>query len=193
MADGTYAVEWRKIPHHSNYEVSTEGRIRRCTPNSKRNKPVPYELSLVVGPGGYLQVCIFDDRKGAFVTRKIHRMVLLAFSGEPPTQKHVAAHANGCRTDNRLINLRWATCKENHADARKHGTWPHGKKLPHSKLDQETVKRIRSLKLKRGDQTLIATVLGVSRAIICEALSGKSWAHVSHPAAKSAHPEPPST
>jgi hypothetical protein len=52
----------------------------------------------------------------------VHRLVLLAFRGEPPTPHHECAHWNGDPSDNSIGNLRWATKVENHADRWRHGT-----------------------------------------------------------------------
>lgn len=45
-----------------------------------------------------------------------HRLVWLYIHGVWPTQ--LIDHINGCRTDNRLLNLREATCSENRKNSR---------------------------------------------------------------------------
>lgn len=47
------------------------------------------------------------------VCRKAHRLVALAFLGNPPTSKHQVNHKNGRRGDNRPDNLEWLTHQEN--------------------------------------------------------------------------------
>ena len=44
---------------------------------------------------------------------KIHRLVCSAFHGQQPLDKPVVIHINEDATDNRPINLRWGTQKEN--------------------------------------------------------------------------------
>ena len=52
---------------------------------------------------------------------KVHQLVLLTFRGKCP-QGYESRHLNGDKLDNRLINLRWGTPQENHADRILHGT-----------------------------------------------------------------------
>ena len=47
---------------------------------------------------------------------QVHRLVLLAFVGLPPSDKPQAAHWNGVKDHNRVENLRWADQFENFAD-----------------------------------------------------------------------------
>ena len=64
-------------------------------------------------PDGILRRCL------------IHRLVLLAFRGDPP-RGHVGRHLDGTRTNNRLSNLRWGTPTENSRDKARHGTSGRG-------------------------------------------------------------------
>lgn len=86
---------WQEIvmnDEETGYYVSSEGRIA----NGKGQLLNPFEQS-----GGYLCVCI--KRK----TPRIHRLVAKAFL-EPIEGKNEVDHLNRIRTDNRLVNLRWA-------------------------------------------------------------------------------------
>lgn len=44
---------------------------------------------------------------------KIHRLICIAFHGEPPFEKAVVIHINENTLDNRAENLKWGTQKEN--------------------------------------------------------------------------------
>jgi len=44
---------------------------------------------------------------------RIHRIVAMAFHGEPPTSQHVVDHIDTNRQNNRPENLRWVTRFEN--------------------------------------------------------------------------------
>lgn len=50
----------------------------------------------------------------------VHRLVCEAFHGQKPTPKHMTAHWDGNKKNNRPSNLRWATASENQADRVRH-------------------------------------------------------------------------
>jgi hypothetical protein len=106
---------WRPIPNFSGYEASSDGRIRS---HKRPGRP------LVLKPGsrnGYPVVTIKDDSR-IKRTPCVHRLVLLAFVGQPQPGQRVCRHLDGNPTNNRIENLRWGTHAENAADAIKHGT-----------------------------------------------------------------------
>ena len=121
---------WRPIPEtNGEYEVSDKGRVRSTvrlrTQRTKggvivtrRLKGKPMRAS--DNGAGYQSVLLRIE--GRSVRRYVHRMVLEAFVGPPPSPEHQTAHGNGDRADNRLENLRWATPVENQADVDRHGT-----------------------------------------------------------------------
>lgn len=128
--------EWRAIPYFSRYEVSNHGAIRhRRTLRAK----------LTGDDRGYRNVTLIRD-DGRSVRARVHRVVLLAFSGNPPSVNSQARHLNGDRTDNRAVNLAWGSNRENCLDARNHGTWTHGDRHGGAKLTADDVRLIRSLK-----------------------------------------------
>lgn len=86
--------EWRRIPDHPNYEVSSLGRVRSVdrevrgpygTTRKLKGKPI----KLQVRPDGYLQ---FQVRRGTTVY--VHRAVALAFLGPEPAGLEVC-HNDG--------------------------------------------------------------------------------------------------
>ena len=99
------------------YEVSDLGRVRSvprvqvtntCTRRLKGQVLKPRNIS------GHHKVMLSDTK----FKRKdllVHRLVLLAFVGEPPVG-HEACHRNDIGTDNRLTNLYWGTRSENAYD-----------------------------------------------------------------------------
>ncbi len=114
--------EWRTIPSCPGYEASSLGSIRRCVPF--RRTMIGRVLAVRTNRMGYQQIGL--SLNGTPRTCLVHRLVCEAFHGPPPSALHVAAHNNGCQTDNAASNLRWATVQENEADKVLHGTLRQG-------------------------------------------------------------------
>lgn len=111
---------WRPVPGLSGvYEVSDRGRVRRLKPAMGAKVGRILRPQIVSGQGYYKYFLSVDGKVREF---RAARLVALAFIGPPPTSKHEVAHWDGNRTNNRPTNLRWATRKENIADAFRHGT-----------------------------------------------------------------------
>lgn len=159
--DHAEAIEkWMPIPE-SEYDASDLGRIRRRatgrvlaqTLKSRRQK--------------YLSVSIWRAHSHATRNAYVHRLVLEAFVGPCPPGME-GAHGNGRHTDNRPENLRWATHRENVADAVKHGT--HGRPIGscnHVRAGRPPANR----KIGIGDAIqarLMFRYLGVNKRVIGE-------------------------
>lgn len=113
---------WRPVPEYEGcYEVSDLGRVRSL------GRPVNGRFGLWLHPrmlkpvasNGYLAVTL--RKHGRSHKIRIHRLVLLAFVGDPPLGFE-ACHENRDGTDNRLANLRWDTPSGNSFDKVRHGT-----------------------------------------------------------------------
>jgi len=131
--------EWKTIPGHPDYEVSSIGEIKSLffkngAVRKKRGEAILLKPYLT--PYGYFTVSL----KGK--AERIHRLVLEAFIGPCPDGME-GCHGDGNPKNNRLDNLRWATKKENAADKIKHGTYLCGEKNYNSKLKNEDIKIIR--------------------------------------------------
>lgn len=114
--------KWRPIPGFGDkYEASNFGRIRSGGTRILKQR---YMHS------GYVVVTLSDS--GKYRDWFVHRMVLMAWEGEPPDGYH-ACHNNGVRDDNRIENLRWDTPSANAMDQVEHGTHHHVRKThcPH--------------------------------------------------------------
>lgn len=95
-------VEWRDVVgYEGSYLVNNIGQIRG--PSGKILKGGK-------NTRGYIYVILSKNNKQ--VNRVIHRLIANAFL-ENPENKCDVNHLNGIKTDNRLINLEWATRSEN--------------------------------------------------------------------------------
>lgn len=118
--------------------------------------------------GGYGAVFYEGKLTGA------HRAVCHIHHGNPPTERHHAAHQCGNRLCVNPAHLRWATPKENEADKIGHGKAPHGEANGCAKLTAEQVCEIRKLK-GTDTQTAIAKKFGVSRRTVGAVLNNETW------------------
>jgi len=89
---------WEKVSWAKNYLISNLGNVFSL--KSKRL------MKKNVSNRGYERVTI----KGKQVS--VHRLVCVAFLGENKNKK-IVNHKNGIKTDNRIENLEWVTCREN--------------------------------------------------------------------------------
>jgi hypothetical protein len=117
---------WRPVAgYEGHYEVSNLGEVR-----SLERKVISHDdgrirtfKARILRPElrhGYHVVNLSKD--GDRAKFYVHRLVLLAFRGEPEPGAE-CCHCNGIRDDNRLQNLRWDTHLSNVQDAITSGTY----------------------------------------------------------------------
>lgn len=97
--------EWKAIPGFSSYEASTLGNIRRSSTGALLGGAVS---------NGYRKVFLGADGEKAKLYLA-HRLVALAFFGEPTKQQPFVNHKNGDKLDNRIDNLEYSSPWENTA------------------------------------------------------------------------------
>ena len=99
--DSIFYEDWKDCIDYNIYEVSKQGHIREKTTKILRGT--------LNKADGYIMVRPNIHKAGL----RVHRLILNTFNHIEDSEKYVADHVNGVRTDNRLENLRWATIKEN--------------------------------------------------------------------------------
>jgi hypothetical protein len=111
---------WRPVVDcPERYFVSNLGRV------ISRARERPEALKNTVTAAGYYSVGVYARKGEPPDTRLVHRMVIDAFVGGPPTPKHTdVRHLDGDGKNCSLYNLAWGTRSENMTDV-----WNH-RKLP---------------------------------------------------------------
>ena len=95
-------VEFKKLDNYDNYFIYEDGRVFSLN----RNRFLKF-----IDKEGYKWVGLMNnDKKRKIIF--VHRLVYEAFKGQIPEGLQID-HINGIRDDNRLINLRLLTPKEN--------------------------------------------------------------------------------
>lgn len=108
--------EWRKIDVAPLYSVSNLGRVKAeaCEKWHSKRKTLIFYPAKIISQGnnnGYLVVTLIND-KGKRKTYRVNRLVANAFLPNPQNLPDVC-HLNEYSFDNRLVNLKWSTHKEN--------------------------------------------------------------------------------
>ena len=161
-------MKWKAIEGYEGvYDVSDAGQVRNVkyghTLKHGSNKGYP-SVNLSVG--------------GKYKTKKIHRLVAIAFIDNPENLP-VVNHLNGDRTDHRIENLEWCTQGHNVQHMLDEG-FSRGKGNTHwsAKLTEEGVRQMRKLRDAGLSVNEIAKQFGVKHSTASLAISGTTWAHV---------------
>ena len=177
---------FKPIPGYPGYEISNYGKVRsywRIIPGGKQSGDwaivdTPQKiLRGSMSKDGYPQVTLSGK-----ITRKIHKLVLLAFVGPPPPG-HESCHKDGIRTRCFLSNLYYGTHRQNVLDRIKHGNGPQcqwkGEKHPGAKLTDEQAIEIRKMYATHNySQRQLAKNFGVSQSVINDIILRKKWVHL---------------
>lgn len=167
-------IEWRVVPGYPSYEVSSDGQVRRAAP--ARNSWPGRVLKQCLRNGyPFVQLCERNVRR----SESIHRLVAAAFLGPCPDGWEVN-HRNGCKTDNRLDNLEYATSSANQMHAYRAGLQDaSGERNGQSKLTEGQVREILAVgSYPYGTYARLAREYGVSPTTIRGIVTGRYWSHV---------------
>lgn len=139
------------IKNFYNYYISDKGNVySRTRHNSYRIKKL-----CPVKKRGYLYIHL-----GKSITKSVHRLVAEAFIPNPENKPEVN-HKNGIKTDNRVVNLEWATRAENETHAYKILKIPH----PQSMLNRFGAQNSHSKKiLQIKNNKIISEFYGTKEA-----------------------------
>lgn len=156
------------------YEVSDAGRVCRVKTQGGRRIDPGRILCLREDRKGYLRAVLYYNGKRNCLF--VHRLVLLAFLGQPPLG-YQTNHINGLKEDNRLENLEWVTPGDN----QRHAYRQLGKKHPrgNASLTQEQVREVRT-RYTTGEysQRDLARYFNVSQTSIWRAVNFISWRNI---------------
>ena len=95
----------REIPGFPGYFINNIGEIYSIRHFNKLTKMVLKE-----DKDGYLEVGLYKNKRRHF--RRVHRLVLEAFSSNPDRLTQVN-HKDGNKKNNNINNLEWCTCQDN--------------------------------------------------------------------------------
>lgn len=150
---------WEPVPGFLGYFASGNGVIRR-----------PHRtVTQTQNWSGYM-VCRMAGRQ-----YRANRIICTTFHGMPPSPKHMAAHKDGKRTNNRPSNLYWATAQQNADDLVRHGTL-NGSVGTLSFADVVEIKRLLSLGWEV--RYIHQKFPQVTNGAIAQIKHGRSWRHI---------------
>lgn len=164
----------KEIPGCPGYWVTPDGRVYSewvRVIEMRRDRSRARRLRQHDTPGGHKFTKVNGRAKGPTL---VHRMVLLAFVGDPPRPDDDARHLNGNPSDNRLENLAWGTRSDNVQDAISHGTHAHGETHHNAKLTNAQVVEIRRRHADGERCVDLGTEYGVSQWTVFDIVGGRT-------------------
>lgn len=151
---------WKEVEDWP-YFVSSLGRVR----NARGRVLTPR-----IHTHGYHRITLCDG-KGRRRDEYIHRMVCLAFNGEPPDPACHADHIDADRANNSEQNIRWLSPSLNRASRK----MQNGSARWNAKLDDDIV---RAMRANPENSIHLAERFGISRKYLRVILANKVWKHV---------------
>jgi DNA-binding XRE family transcriptional regulator len=176
--------KWQDIPEYKGYyQISNRGRVRSLDRTVPRGngfiKISGIHMKNKTTKAGYKRVGL--TKLGLNKRISVHRLVLIAFCGQPPTPKHTCNHKDGIKGNNYIDNLEWVTQSENmyHAYSKLNRYRNTGELHSNSKLTESDVLEIRRLYATENYmQTALAKLYSVDKTTIWGIVNRVSWKHI---------------
>jgi hypothetical protein len=185
-------LEWRVLREFPDYEISNDGRLRRCTDGKRRKAGFIMKMSKSKkGYPKYMVIRRGDEKK---LYRNAHRLVATEFLSEPSDGKQNVLHEDDDRLNCIYTNLKWGSVQDNsddaikngriaagseHASAKKPWARPRGVCHTRAKLTESNVLDIFHDKQKTASQ--LASEYDVDPALIWRIKKGIIWKHLTNP------------
>lgn len=168
---------WKPVVGYEGlYEISSHGRVRSNHASPRRASPFLKDANL----RGYRMVMLCKGDGTKPKSALIHRLVALAFLGEPPPVKRPTVnHKNMDKADNRVENLEWLSHADNNRHAQPSIKHCKGIDKPSNKLTEDQVREIRKRYVPYVvgiDQ--LAKEFGVSGPTIHSIIHRRKWSHL---------------
>jgi hypothetical protein len=170
---------WRIIPYaDKHYEISNYGRIKSFCYDKIEGR--------IVKPGiikGFFNVSFMSNgKKKSFL---VHKITAELFVDKNDETQNTVIHLDWNKSNNHYSNLEWVTkdvaykrmFKRIH-DKRRNSK---EKVITYSKLNEDDVRRIKSMLQRKITQNVIAKLFCVSEMQITRIKRGENWAHVKIP------------
>lgn len=165
--------EWRDIKGYEGiYKVSNLGGVKKNV-----NQEWFVRKSSIL-KSGYAAIQLRKGKEKQMF--RVHRLVALAFIPNPENKSDVN-HIDGDKLNNCLENLEWATRLENMKHASEKRLMPHGVKNTSTKLNDQKIREIRSLRKTNPKQYTykkLSEIYKVNTSSIGFILTNKIWQHV---------------
>jgi hypothetical protein len=145
---------WTIIKRNPKYSINEQGQVR----NNRTERVQKHQMS----KDGYYTVTL-----GYGKTVNLHRVLAEAFLEAPKEGQTEVAHNDGCRTNNNLSNLRWATRTENQRDRFLHNTHLKGERNHCAAFTNQEAEEIRErLRIEKISNVALAKELAVSHETV---------------------------
>lgn len=170
----------RSIKGFPGYRIDSDGNVYIC-PKKGFVRQDSFLLpkwrlkKTVKNKRGYLYVSL--RKEGKLYNFRLARLMLSSFVGPCPKNME-ACHNNGVKSDNRLLNLRWDSHRNNLEDRKKHGTWQEGETHPRATLTERQVYSLKKQAKDGVNMNFLALLFKTSRGTVENIKYGRTWKKV---------------